>query len=308
MLTLAPSAAATATRPRGAERPVCRRGQSFVLTCSDGPNPRNAAAYMAAARLADARSGPMRGLWAWPTEAPAAAAGPAWLAGPAKVGVFWTSLVASCPSPGLLAATKLAAGNGGVLADDRVERLSRPGLGALAATGPGCRCPESLKETEMLIHLSDVALGRTRRQASWHLSADSRCSRSATLTRPTPPLTSPSPTMSYSCNWPGQALPGRGWKWPLRPGLIGDYAYIAPYWWDVGRLDGVPTRYCSSVHFVYRAHGGRQSAAKGRSFPSGSPTSGPKVVTSPWQSAHPNRADLSGILSFRTRARPGRAG
>jgi pimeloyl-ACP methyl ester carboxylesterase len=43
--------------------------QSFALTCSDGPNPRHAAAYTAAARLAYARSGPMGGLWAWPTEA-----------------------------------------------------------------------------------------------------------------------------------------------------------------------------------------------------------------------------------------------
>jgi pimeloyl-ACP methyl ester carboxylesterase len=43
--------------------------QSFALTCSDGPNPRNPAAYTVGARLAYARSGPMGGLWAWPTEA-----------------------------------------------------------------------------------------------------------------------------------------------------------------------------------------------------------------------------------------------
>ena len=43
--------------------------QSFAVTCSDGPNPRHAAAYTTAARLAYARSGPVAGLWAWPTEA-----------------------------------------------------------------------------------------------------------------------------------------------------------------------------------------------------------------------------------------------
>jgi len=43
--------------------------QSFALTCSDGPNPRRPAAYTAAALLAYSRSGPMGGLWAWPTEA-----------------------------------------------------------------------------------------------------------------------------------------------------------------------------------------------------------------------------------------------
>ena len=43
--------------------------QSFAVTCSDGPNPRHAAAYTAAARLAYDRSGPTGGLWAWSTEA-----------------------------------------------------------------------------------------------------------------------------------------------------------------------------------------------------------------------------------------------
>ena len=41
--------------------------QSFAVTCSDGPNPRHASAYTAAAHLAYARSGQVGGLWANPS-------------------------------------------------------------------------------------------------------------------------------------------------------------------------------------------------------------------------------------------------
>ena len=71
----AASAAARTARPAvaaasaGPSADYAGAEQSFAVTCSDGPNPRHAADYTAAARLAYARSGPMGGIWAWPTEA-----------------------------------------------------------------------------------------------------------------------------------------------------------------------------------------------------------------------------------------------